>query len=179
MGVKAYQSQHSSRQPTADQTEGLLTSHEVAGRTTHQSNALFSWLFKACVAYQLYEWLRVRCLLSKPLGLLLTVLEHRVQALRSAVHNSCTLCAACVHVSLQQSHVSHRLTQSCCVFQLPKKAADVSVLETRLQCAGALECNCALGPPSHHKQLRAELAALPLLCAAPVLALVSEWQGIP
>ena len=43
---------------------GLLTSHEAAGRTTHQSNALFSWLFKACLAYQLYEWLRVRCLLK-------------------------------------------------------------------------------------------------------------------
>ena len=75
MGVKAYQSQHSSRQPTADQSAGLLTSHEAAGRTTHQSNALFSWLFKACLAYQLYDWLRVRFLLkalacSKPLQFL-------------------------------------------------------------------------------------------------------------
>lgn len=64
MGVKAYQSQHSSRQPTADQAARLLTSHEAAGRTTHQSNALFSWLFKACLAYQLYEWLQVRGLLK-------------------------------------------------------------------------------------------------------------------
>ena len=57
MGVKAYKSEHGLRRPTKDST--LLTSHEVAGRTTHQSNALFSWLFKACLAYQLYEWLRV------------------------------------------------------------------------------------------------------------------------
>ena len=63
MGVKAYQSQHSSRQPTADQAARLVTSHEAAGRTTHHSNALFSWLFKACLAYQLYEWLQVRRLL--------------------------------------------------------------------------------------------------------------------
>ena len=60
MGVKAYQSEHSSRKPTAEQVPALLTSHEAAGRTTHQSNALFSWLFRACLAYQLYEWLRVK-----------------------------------------------------------------------------------------------------------------------
>lgn len=58
MGVKAYKSEHGLRRPTNEAT--LLTSHEVAGRTTHQSNSLFSWLFKACLAYQLYEWLRVR-----------------------------------------------------------------------------------------------------------------------
>lgn len=60
MGVKAYQSEHGSRQPTAERVPGLLTSHEAAGRTTHHSNALFSWLFRACLAYQLYEWLRVK-----------------------------------------------------------------------------------------------------------------------
>ena len=57
MGVKAYKSEHGLRRPTKDAT--LLTSHEVAGRTTRQSNALFSWLLKACLTYQLYEWLRV------------------------------------------------------------------------------------------------------------------------
>lgn len=57
MGVKAYKSEHGLRRPTKDAT--FLTSHEAAGRTTHQSNALFSWLFKACLAYQLYEWLWV------------------------------------------------------------------------------------------------------------------------
>ncbi|DBA70834.1 TPA: hypothetical protein ACH3X2_011607 [Trebouxia sp. C0005] len=56
MGVKAYKSEHGLRRPTKDAT--LLTSHEVAGRTTRQSNALFSWLLKACLTYQLYEWLR-------------------------------------------------------------------------------------------------------------------------
>jgi len=57
MGVKAYKSEHGLRRPTKD--AALLASHEAAGRTNHQSNALFSWLFKACLAYQLYEWLRV------------------------------------------------------------------------------------------------------------------------
>ena len=57
MGVKAYQKEHASRRPTAEQA--MLTSHEAVGHTTHQSNKLFSWLFKACIAYQLYDWLQV------------------------------------------------------------------------------------------------------------------------
>lgn len=57
MGVKAYKSEHGSRRPTKDDT--LHTSHAAARHTTHHSNALFSWLFKACIAYQLYEWLWV------------------------------------------------------------------------------------------------------------------------
>ncbi|KAL3143003.1 hypothetical protein ABBQ38_003282 [Trebouxia sp. C0009 RCD-2024] len=72
MGVKAYKSQHSSRQPNVARLAGSLTSHEAAGRTTHQSNALFSWLFKACLAYQLYDWLRAHWSTTVHLALLAT-----------------------------------------------------------------------------------------------------------
>ena len=58
MGMKAYKSEHAFRRPTVEQP--LLTSHEAAGRFTHQSNKLFSWLFRACLAYQLYDWLQVK-----------------------------------------------------------------------------------------------------------------------
>ena len=58
MGVKAYKTEHGSRRPVPDEPQ--VNVHEAVGHTAHHSNALFSWLFKACLAYQLYEWLRVR-----------------------------------------------------------------------------------------------------------------------
>ena len=72
MGVKAYQKEHASRRPTAEQP----TSYEAAGRTTHQSNKLFSWLFKACIAYQLYDWLQVTLLDLKMFYLAISSCMH-------------------------------------------------------------------------------------------------------
>ena len=55
MGVKAYQSEHGAKQR---QFHHRHTGVDHVVKPKHPSNILFSWLFKACVAFQLYKWLQ-------------------------------------------------------------------------------------------------------------------------
>lgn len=56
MGVKAYQSEHGAKQ---HRLHSRHPAFDHVHKPKHPSNVLFSWLFKACVVFQLYKWLQV------------------------------------------------------------------------------------------------------------------------
>ena len=56
MGVKAYQSEHGAKQRRFHSRHPAF---DHVHKPKHPSNVLFSWLFKACVTFQLYKWLQV------------------------------------------------------------------------------------------------------------------------